>query len=820
LVILSIAVACLSSRPVEASPGNLDTKLDARARIAYGRLRSGREPLTALLADRVAVTRGGEMDVFITGTASRSALEAAGARVRYAGPGVFTAFLPVTAVDRVAALDGVTAIRAAVPLEPELDVSLPAIGATPLRGTGPQFAGLNGQGVLIGIVDTGIDFDHGDFLDGAGHTRLVSLWDQTVTGSGVPGFTYGREWTPAEIDGGACTETDDVGHGTHVMGIAAGDGSQVTTAAPYSFAGVAPRADLIVVKSMLTTSSIVDAVQYIFQKASERGESAVVNLSIGTQEGPHDGTSDIEHALSTLTGPGRIIVKSGGNDRGTGKHGEVFATAGGASVTLSVTGSFATRNFGVDGFYDATERMRVRVQAPGGTVIGPLAIGGENAPYPGQSTVSGTVFLAQDSLDTGRIHVYLEVNVGAGQSMNGTWTITFLADQIGSANGQVDLWRFLAAPGVTANFVAGNQPTRELVTEPGNAPGVITVGAYVTRQSWIACNGVSNSFGGVPAAGNLATFSSPGPTRDGRLKPELAAPGDAIISTSSFDLLQSCPAPPTPSAVVDGINRIVMRGTSMAAPHVAGAAALLLQKYGALTPAQIVDYLRVHTLVDGMTGAVPNPDWGYGKVRLGDLVDPVVQLVTPTGGESLPVGSPRTLQWNATDALGGVTGVDLMLSRSGPTGPWESIATGVPNTGSAPWTVTGPTTGGATAYLWVRAVDANGNAGNDTSAAFTIQGPLSVGDGAPVRFALGRVQPNPTRGRTLIEYSVAHETHVRLVVQDVQGRVVATLVDRVRLAGRFVAEWDGRDRSIAPGLYFVRYDSPGGREVRRIALTP
>ena len=134
--------------------------------------------------------------------------------------------------------------------------------------------------------------------------------------------------------------------------------------------------------------------------------------------------------------------------------------------------------------------------------------------------------------------------------------------------------------------------------------------------------------------------------------------------------------------------------------------------------------------------------------------------------------------------------------------------------------MTGPTTGGATAYLWVRAIDANGNAGNDTSAAFTIQGPLSVGEDPPVRFALGRVQPNPTRGRTLIEYSVARETHVRLVVQDVQGRVVATLVDRVLPAGRFVAEWNGRDRSIAPGLYFVRYDSPGGRDMKRIALMP
>src|SRR5207253_2155231 len=113
---------------------------------------------------------------------------------------------------------------------------------------------------------------------------------------------------------------------------------------------------------------------------------------------------------------------------------------------------------------------------------------------------NGAVYVADDSLPTGRRNVYIELNAqGAGQSLNGTWTITLFADTPGAANGLVDLWRFYASGGLTANFVAGNQPARELITEPGNAPDVITVGAYVSRISWNACNGTNSLFSGTPA---------------------------------------------------------------------------------------------------------------------------------------------------------------------------------------------------------------------------------------------------------------------------------------------------------------------------------
>jgi len=352
---------------------------------------------------------------------------------------------------------------------------------------------------------------------------------------------------------------------------------------------------------------------------------------------------------------------------------------------------------------------------------------------------------------------------------------------------------------------------------------VITVGAYVTRQSWTGCNGVVTSFAGTPAAGNLAPYSSPGMTRDGRQKPDVVAPGTAIASATSLDITHTCPAPPAGSDLLgDGMNHRMMSGTSMAAPHVTGAVALLLQKNGAMTPAQVKSYLQTHALVDGFTGAVPTKDWGYGKLRLGDLIDPTAHVLSPNGGELTAQGQPLTFTWTATDSLGTVSNVDLRLSRSGPGGPFEDIALGIANTGSYGWTVGGTIT--TNAYLKVTAHDSNGNSGSDLSdAAFSIGGPVGIGDEAsPIaRFALAPPRPNPTAGEIQIEYALPRDARVRISVQDVEGRTAAVLVDGPERAGRRRAAWSGRigNARASAGLYFLCYETPEGRIVRRFAVT-
>jgi hypothetical protein len=271
-------------------------------------LRAGSGP-SALAKRGFAVNADGTLDVFIRGDVTREQLEAVGVRVRTALPGLFTADVPSSAVDALVSMDGVSAVQGSQPGEDLLDAGVPATGASVLRGAGPNFTGLNGDNVLIGIVDSGFDHDHGDFDDPAGNTRIVSLWDQSLAGTPPAGFSYGHECTQAQIDAGTCPEIDDTNHGTWVAGIAGGDGSQTGGAyAPYTFAGMAPQADLVMVKAPLGagSTSAVDGMAHCFNVAAARGQDCVVNLSRAYHIGSRDGNSILDQMVSALCGPGRI----------------------------------------------------------------------------------------------------------------------------------------------------------------------------------------------------------------------------------------------------------------------------------------------------------------------------------------------------------------------------------------------------------------------------------------------------------------------------------------------------------------------------------
>lgn len=718
LVALALAVA---------APAFGASKLNSRARIAVEQIRAG-VSLDKLAASGAAINAEGEMDAFIVGSTSRSELEAMGVKIRTEVNTPYgivrTAYIPVGIVDAVAGLQSVSRIEAATPMELEINVSVPTTNANNLRGAAPAFTpGLNGQGVLVGDVDSGVDYNHGDFLDPLGNSRFVSIWDQTVVGAPPAGFGYGTEWSNAQLTANLSTQTNTDGHGSHVMGIAGGDGSGSTT--PFVYVGMAPRADLCMVKTNFQTTGVLDGVNYVFDRATALGMNAVCNLSLGSHFGPHDGTDAFESGMSAMCGAGRIIVKSAGNERSTTniRHAEVNAAGAGTNVTMIVAGSALNRLFGIDGYYEASEEMNVQITTPNGTVLGPYALGAINGSYPaGVSTLNGSVYVENGAFltATGDKEVYIEVRAVSGTNANGTWTFRFIPVSLGAANGEVDLWRYTVSTGMTANFAAGADNSTELVSQPGNAVELITTAAWTSKQSWIACNGVNTTFTGTPAPGNLAQFSSMGPTRDGRQKPDITAPGIAIASTRSFDQALTCPAPPTPSTLLgDGFNHVVNAGTSMAAPHTSGAAALIMQKYGAVTPAFIKNFLATRAVVDGFTGAVPNIDWGYGKLWLGDLLDPSVTVIYPNGGEILLIGSTANLQWSATDDVG-VSSVDLHLSRSGVGGPWETIALSIPNSGSYLWVVTGPPT--VNAILRATAYDAAGNSAQDVSdLPFTIQ---------------------------------------------------------------------------------------------------
>jgi subtilisin family serine protease len=694
------------------------SKFDARARIAVSQLRSGGDP-KQLRASGAAVNDAGQLDVFIRGDITREQLEALGVTVRTALPGLFTAYIPVGSVDLVAADARVSSIHGAVMAEQTLNASLPTTGAPSLRGAGPTFTGMNGANVLVGDVDTGIDIHHGDFKDNGGLSRILYLWDQTTGSSPPSGFTAGTEWTKAQIDGGTCTETDSDGHGSHCMGIAAGDGSQTGGTTPiYTYVGMAPMADIAMVKTTFYTTDILDGVNYIFQRATALGKNAVCNLSLGSEFGPHDGTSDFETGLDALSGPGRLISVAAGNDRGTNWHAGFSVPAGGDSVKFAVSSTtnlpLGTPTAAIDGYYNSPDNFTLTLRSPTGAIVGPITMGNINAAYPGTLlTGSANVYIENGATVTssGAREVYIEVTRTAStHPVSGTWTLIFTP--VTNTNSRVDMWKFYSGAGTTT--FSSKNTNDYLVSEPGNAYNVVTVAAFATKASWTDCGGTNRQYASPPTIGAIASFSGLGPTRDGRQKPDITAPGFGVASARSFDVSLTCGGTTgnAPFLVNDGGNHIINQGTSMAAPHVTGAIALLFQKFGAMTPAQVKTYLFANATLDGNTGGVWNSSWGNGKLHLGDILSPSATVLAENGGEVAYVGTTVPLTWSASDNVG-VTSVDLNLSRSGPGGPWESIASGVANSGSYNWLVTDPPTN--TAYLQVVAHDAAGNTGSDLS---------------------------------------------------------------------------------------------------------
>jgi subtilisin family serine protease len=223
----------LEGRPAAAqsprSPRSVEADLDRLERSAFGQLQAERA--------RAARAEGREgddrvVDVMIRGSVSADAVRAMGAQVNTVAGPVLTARMPLAAAAQVARLPGVASIRLATPLKRHNDLGVVDDKANLKRTTGVSSAGWNGNDVVLGFVDSGIQYQHDDFKNPDGTTRLISIWDQNAAGTPPFGFGYGNECTQAQINAGTCTEVDAEGHGTHVAGIAAGDGSATGNAVP------------------------------------------------------------------------------------------------------------------------------------------------------------------------------------------------------------------------------------------------------------------------------------------------------------------------------------------------------------------------------------------------------------------------------------------------------------------------------------------------------------------------------------------------------------------------------------------------------------
>ncbi|HET7718846.1 MAG TPA: S8 family serine peptidase [Acidimicrobiales bacterium] len=527
--------------------------------------------------------------------AAASDLAVDGVEINQPAGAVRTGIVDLAALDALSENPAVSRIVPARRLRLLMDVAKTKVGVPAFR----KKTKLSGKGVVIGIVDTGIETDHPAFAG-----RILRLWDQTLNGSGVPEGGYGAELQPPLVE----ISRDTVGHGTHVAGIAAGEDPV--------YEGVAPGADLVIVKSDLMTAHIADGVRYIFRVAQDLGRPAVVNLSLGGHGDAHDGTDSLSLVIDSLTGPGRIVCCAAGNEGNDNIHAQGKVRKGGVrNFAASIPRPAAEQRPWVaafNGWYKGTNRMTVSVMAPNheATPPQPVITGNQN-PAKIYELAEGAVRVTTPGPDpaNGDINFFVEIQPapapaappGSPPVAPGTWRIKMTGVKV-SGDGLVDLWSVDERVGqFTGVAVEDNMK----VGSPGSCTSAITVASFTTKNKWVSFMGSEHQ--SALELNTISDFSSEGPRRDGAKKPDVAAPGAMIGAALSGDSGFG------PAVLLDQLNRI-NAGTSMACPFVAGMVALLLERDPTLDPKKVKSMLQAKSAIPRRPAGTWDEKWGYGLV--------------------------------------------------------------------------------------------------------------------------------------------------------------------------------------------------------------
>lgn len=456
----------------------------------------------------------------------------------------------------------------------------------------PSYYGLRGNGVLVAVIDSGIDISHPDFINDDGSSKILYLWDQTIDGNPPEGFIHGSEYTAEDLTdllnnpqtSSIYPGNDIIGHGTAIAGIMSGRGVAPNTREDE---GVAPDSSIIAVKLSLssenyaaTTTEIMRAIKYVIDKSLVLNMPISINLSYGTNDGSHNGNSLFEAYIDDMSSVGKnCICVATGNEGSTGHHySSVIPTGGRESISFTIANTFS--DFYISAWKNFVDTMTIEIVSPSGSSTGAIS--------PLESFtrfyLDGTylyIFYRQPNHYNVNQEIFIQFQFENRANALGLWHIIIQSSD--STDGTINLW--LPSGSSISSASSFLQPyINNTLTIPSTASSVISVGGY---------NSILNTF---------SDFSGRGPLPYNG-KPDLCAPAVNIVATST------------------GGGYSIYTGTSMASPFVAGAVALMME-WGIvngndpfLYGQRIKAFLRQGARRE-FNITYPNNDWGYGVLNL------------------------------------------------------------------------------------------------------------------------------------------------------------------------------------------------------------